>query len=86
MIRITKDDLRLFEYLEENQFVERNFIKESIWEHKNNSYIDNRLSQLIKANYINKTSHPDKRRERLLTNTPKSSKYLKYSFKKDYMN
>lgn len=81
MIRITKDDLRLFEYLEENQFVERNLIKESIWEHKNNSYIDNRLSQLIKANYINKTSHPDKRRERLLKNTPKSSKYLKYFLK-----
>lgn len=76
MIKITKDDLLLFRYLFEQKVLERDTIKNFIWKHKSNSYIDNRLSELIKYDFIKKISHPFKRRERLLSGTERAIDFL----------
>lgn len=78
LIRIQKNDLLLFKYLFENQVLERNTIKKYIWFKKDNSTIDDRLAQLIKNGYINKISHPAKKRERLLIGSQFVLNFLKY--------
>ncbi|MFW5794685.1 MAG: hypothetical protein ACOCV1_04285 [Bacillota bacterium] len=56
-LRITDNDLKLFRYLFEQDFLTREQIKNYVWKDLNNSHIDNRLARLTKLNYIKK--HPD---------------------------
>lgn len=81
MIRITENDLVLFKYLFEEDFLEREVIKKYIWENRGNSYIDNRLAQLINAGYIKKELHPTKKNAKLLAATKKAKLIL--SMKKE---
>ncbi len=81
MIRITENDLVLFKYLFEEDFLEREVIKKYIWENRDNSYIDNRLAQLINGGYIKKEFHPIRENARLLAATKKAKLIL--GMKKD---
>lgn len=56
-LRVTDNDLLLYRYLFENDFLTRDQIKNYVWKNLNNSYIDDRLAKLTKENYIKK--HPD---------------------------
>lgn len=76
MIRIGENDLVLFKYLFEEKFLEREIIKKYIWENRGNSYIDNRLAQLINANYLKKEFHPTRKNAKLLAATKKAKLIL----------
>ena len=56
-LRITDNDLILYRYLFEQDFLTRDQIKNYVWKDLSNSHIDNRLSRLTKEGYIKK--HPD---------------------------
>ena len=51
MIRITDDDLLLFKYLFEEQYIKRSHIRDYLWKHKTNGSIRVRLSKLLKNNF-----------------------------------
>lgn len=76
MLRIVENDLVLFKYLFEENFLEREVIKKYIWENRGNSYIDNRLAQLINENYLEKIIHPTRKNTKLLTATKKAKLFL----------
>lgn len=76
MLRITKDDLLLFKYCFEQNILIRDNIKNYIWEHKNNSYIDDRLASLIKEGYLKKFPHPFKPVEKLISATEQALTFL----------
>ncbi|MFW6009476.1 MAG: hypothetical protein ACOCP8_09460, partial [archaeon] len=76
MIRIVENDLVLFKYLFEEEFLEREIIKKYIWENRGNSYIDNRLAQLINENYLKKIFHPTRQKAKLIAATKKAKIFL----------
>ncbi|MFW6030707.1 MAG: hypothetical protein ACOCRO_10735 [Halanaerobiales bacterium] len=56
-LRITDNDLILYRYLFEQDFLTREHIKNWVWKDLSNSHIDNRLARLTKEGYLKK--HPD---------------------------
>ena len=84
MIRITENDLILFKYLLEERFLERETIKKYIWENRGNSYIDNRLAQLINADYLKKIIHPTRENAKLILATKKAK--LVFDLKSEIFN
>jgi hypothetical protein len=57
MLRITDDDLLLFKYLFEEQYIKRSHIRDFLWQHKTKGSIRVRLSRLLKNDYLK--SRPD---------------------------
>lgn len=81
MIRITENDLILFKYLFEEIQLERDSIKNYIWDYRDNSYIDNRLAQLINSDYLKTTIHPFMKNGKLIYATKKAK--LIYSMREN---
>ena len=56
-LRITDNDLILYRYLFEQDFLTRDQIRNYVWKDLSNGHINNRLARLTKEGYIKK--HPD---------------------------